>query len=365
MPTKLMPAIIAALLLAALAAANIEPYNHPASCDACHYSTATYPVTFTTGGSGTCDPTKQECVWDHVVTTGTTVWQNCASCHSALNNKISGTVHASLQATYGCACHAVAHVGYGDNTNGYTACIYYWVPKLSQAPGYYGQNPAGGFQNVKVCFKGTPGSTSYQITWDTTNIPSPPSVNYIMGKALSVGYSVDQYGNVTIYPFKGQLVETDFFSLLTMQFARYENGTASAGKPSASHALTEEAPNGETIIMGVFDIHDGAFILVVPYWRYGRYPYYVPAGVNPAFAACFNCHFVYQGQPGAAKVMNIGGLWKIGIPADVFNSVTDPHAIVTPQAQAAGAVAPNLALVGLLAAATLLAGGFVAVKRRL
>jgi hypothetical protein len=37
MPTKLMPAIIAALLLAALAAANIEPYNHPASCDACHY----------------------------------------------------------------------------------------------------------------------------------------------------------------------------------------------------------------------------------------------------------------------------------------------------------------------------------------
>lgn len=371
MPTKLMPAIIAALLLAALAAANIEPYNHPASCDACHFSVdpritpGQYPVTFTTSGTGTCDPTKQECVWDHVVTTGTTVWQNCRACHSALYSKISDTVHASLQTNYGCACHAVAHVGYGDDTNGYVACIYYWVPKLSAAQsGYYGQNPAGDFQNVKVCFKGTPGSTSYQITWDSA-LPSPPSVDYIMGKALSVGYSVDQYGNVTIYPFKGQLVETDFFSLLTMQFARYENGTASAGKPSSSHALTEEAPNGETIILGVFDIHDGAFILNVPYWRYGRYPYYVPAGVNPAFAACFNCHFVYQGQPGAAKVMNIGGLWKIGIPADVFNSVTDPHAIVTPQAQAAGAAAPNLALVGLLAAATLLAGGFVAVKRRL
>lgn len=366
MPTKLMPAIIAALLLAALAAANIEPYNHPASCDACHYDpNVPYPVTFLTGGAGTCDPTQRECVWDHVVTTGTTVWQNCRACHSALYNKISGTVHASLQATYGCACHAVAHVGYGTSTDGYVACIYYWVPKLSAAQsGYYGQNPAGGFQNVKVCFKGTPGSTSYQITWDTA-LPSPPDVGYIMAKALKVGYSVDQYGNVTIYPNKGQLVETDFFSLLTMQFARYENGTASAGKPSASHALTEEAPNGETIILGVFDIHDGAFILNVPYWRYGRYPYYVPAGVNPAFAACFNCHFVYQGQPGAAKVMNIGGLWKIGIPADVFNSVTDPHAIVTPQAQAAGAAAPNLALVGLLAAATLLAGGFVAVKRRL
>jgi len=365
MPTKLMPAIIAALLLAALAAANIEPYNHPASCDACHYGTYP-PVTFTTSGSGTCNPDTQECVWDHDIATGTTVWKNCESCHTAINSKISTTVHASLQTNYGCACHAVAHVGYGDNTNGYVACIYYWVPQLSQAPGYYGQSlPEGAsFQNVKVCFKGTPGSQNYQITWDS-NILSPPSVNYIMGKALSVGYSVDQYGNVTIYQRKGYLIETDFFSLLTMQFARYENGTASAGKPSASHALTEEAPNGETIIMGVFDIHDGAFILNVPYWRYGRYPYYVPAGVNPAFAACFNCHFVYQGQPGAAKVMNIGGLWKIGIPADVFNSVTDPHAIVTPQAQAAGAAAPNLALVGLLAAATLLAGGFVAVKRRL
>jgi hypothetical protein len=354
-----MPAIIAALLLAALTAANIEPYNHPASCDACHYST-TSPVTFTTSGSGTCDPTKQECVWDHVVTRGTTVWQNCASCHSAINSKISGTVHASLQATYGCACHAVAHVGYGDNTNGYAACIYYWVPKLSAAQsGYYGQNPAGGFQNVKVCFQGKPGSTTYQITWDPT-LPSPPSVNYIMGKALSVGYSAYPNGTVIIYQKQGQLVETDFFSLLTMQFARYEN-TATI---SSSHALTHKASNGETIIMGVFDIHDGTFILVVPYWRYGRYPYYVPAGMNPGFAACFNCHFVYQGQPGAAKVMNIGGLWKIGIPADVFNSVTDPHAIVMPQAQAAGAAAPNLALVGLLAAATLLAGGFVVVRRR-
>jgi hypothetical protein len=361
-----MPAIIAALLLAALAAANIEPYNHPASCDACHYDpNVQNPVTFTTrtpqGLTPTsCDPTRQECVWDHVVTTGTTVWQNCASCHTALTSRISGTVHASLQATYGCACHAVAHVGYGDNTNGYVACIYYWVPKLSQAPGYYGQNPAGVLQNVKVCFKGTPGSTNYQITWDST-LPSPPSVNYIMGVALRVGYSAYPNGTVIIYQNQGQLVETDFFSLLTMQFARYEN-TATI---SSSHALTEEAPNGETIILGVFDIHDGAFILNVPYWRYGRYPYYVPAGVNPAFAACFNCHFVYQGQPGAAKVMNIGGLWKIGIPADVFNSVTDPHAIVTPQAQAAGAAAPNLALVGLLAAATLLAGGFVAVRRRL
>jgi len=364
MPTKLMPAIIAALLLAALAAADIQHYNHPASCDACHYGTYP-PVTFLTSGTGTCDPTVQECVWDHVVTKGVTVWQNCASCHSALANKISGTVHANLQATYGCACHAVAHVGYGDSINGYTACIYYWVPRLSTTPGYYGQNPpTGGFLNVKVCFKGTPGSTSYQITWDP-NLTLTPSVSYIMAEALSVGYSVDQYGNVTIYPFQGQLVKTDFFSLLTMQFARYENGTASAGKPSAPHALTTPAPNGETIIMGVFDIHDGAFILVVPYWRYGRYPYYVPAGVNPGFAACFNCHFVYQGQLGTAKVMNIGGLWKIGIPADVFNSVTDPHAIVMPQAQAASAAAPNLALVGLLAAATLLAGGFIVVRRRL
>jgi hypothetical protein len=189
-------------------------------------------VTFLTSGAGTCDPTKQECVWDHNITAGTTVWKNCESCHSALTNKISGTVHASLQSTYGCACHAVAHVGYGDSTNGYTACIYYWVPRLSPNTGYYGQNPpAGGFQNVKVCFKGKPGDTSYQITW--YRLATTPSVNYIMAKALSVGYSVDQYGNVTIYPFKGQLVETDFFSLLTMQFARYENGTASAGKPSA------------------------------------------------------------------------------------------------------------------------------------
>ena len=361
MPTKLIPTIIAALLLAALAAADIQPYNHPASCDACHYNTYP-PVTFTTSGSGTCNPDTQECVWDHDIATGTTVWKNCGSCHTAINSRISTTVHASLQTNYGCACHAVAHVGYGDNTNGYTACIYYWVPKLSAQSGYYGQSPPPtGFQNVKVCFQGTPGTQNYQITWDS-KIPSPPSVAYIKGEALHVGYYYNSTtGTVTIYKYQGQLVETDFFSLLTMQFARYEKNATI----SSSHALTEEAPNGETIIMGVFDIHDGAFILVVPYWKYGRYPYYVPAGVNPAFAACFNCHFVYQGQPGAAKVMNIGGLWKIGIPADVFNSVTDPHAIVTPQAQAAGAAAPNLALVGLLAAATLLAGGFVAVKRRL
>ncbi len=368
MPTKLAPAIIAALLLAALAVANIHPYNHPTSCDACHstYNPAagTYPVTFTTGGTGTCDPTTQECVWDHTVLTGQSVWTQCTACHSAIAGKISGTPHGGLQTTYGCACHAVAHVGYGDETNGYVACIYYYVPKLSTRPGYWGQNPPLSFENVKVCFKGTPGSTSYSITWDS-EIPSPPSVNYIAAKALKVGYTKDGYGNVTILPFKGQLVETDFFSILAMEFARYENGTASANKPRASHALTHEAPEGETIILGVFDIHDGAFILVVPYWRYGRYPYYVPAGVNPAFAACFNCHFVYRGQPGAAKIMEVGGLWKIGIPADVFNAVTDPHAIVMPQAQAAGAAAPNLALVGLLAAVTLLAGGFVVVRRRL
>jgi len=365
MPTKLAPTIIAALLLAALAAANIHPYNHPTSCDACHstWGDGTYPVIFLTQGTGTCDPNTRECVWDHTVNTGTTVWKQCTACHSVLYDKIANTPHASLQSTYGCACHAVAHVGYGDEAYGYVACIYYYVPKLSTHSGYWGQNPLLLFENVKVCFKGTPNSTNYIISWDT-DIPSPPSVNYIMAKALKVGYEKTDR-NVTIKPFQAQLVETDFFSILTEEFARYENKVGPDGTEiSGPHALTHEAPEGETIILGVFDIHDGAFILVVPYWRYGRYPYYLPAGVNPAFAACFNCHFVYDGQPGAAKIMEVGGLWKIGVPADVFNAVTDPHAIVTPQVQAAGAAAPNLALVGLLAAATLLAGGFVIVRRR-
>jgi len=359
MPTKLAPAIIAALLLAAFAVANIHPYNHPTSCDVCHTPSG-QEVTFTTGGSGTCDPSKQECVWSHVVLGEDTPWKQCSGCHTAITGKITGTPHESLQQTYGCACHAVAHVGYGNPTDGYVACIYYWAPKLSASPGYWGENPPVAFQRVEVCFKGTPGGT-YDIRWGPL-ITTSPAVDYIKAKALKVGYSYDENtGEVTIYQRQAQLLETDFFSLLAEQFARYErNATV-----SAPHAITHTAEEGETIILGVYDIHDAAFILTVPYWKYGRYPYYLPAGVNPAYSACFNCHFVYQGQPGAAKVMEVGGLWKIGIPADVFNAVADPHAIKLPQAQAAGAAAPNLALVGLLATAVLLAGGFVVVKRRL
>jgi len=362
MPTKLAPAIIAALLLAAFAVANIHPYNHPTSCDVCHTPSGE-EVTFTTRGSGTCNPDTQECVWSHVVLGEDTPWQRCSGCHSAIAGKITaGTPHANLQQTYGCACHAVAHVGYGSSTDGYVACIYYWAPKLSDSPGYWGENPPTAFQRVEVCFKGKPGSTTYNIEWSIT---TQPTVNYIKAKALKVGYG-KQDGNVTIYQSQAQLVETDFFSILTQEFARYENKVGPAGAEIyGPHALTHPAPEGETIILGVYDIHDAAFILVVPYWKYGRYPYYLPAGVNPAYSACFNCHFVYQGQPGAAKVMEVGGLWKIGIPADVFNAVADPHAIKLPQAQAAGAAVPNLALVGLLATAVLLAGGFVVVKRRL
>jgi hypothetical protein len=182
MPTKLAPAIIAALLLAALAAANIHPYNHPTSCDVCH-TPSNQTVTFTTRGEGTCDPNTQECVWSHVVLGEDTPWKQCSGCHTAITGKITAdnSPHASLQQTYGCACHAVAHVGYGNETKGYVACIYYWAPKLSDFPGYWGENLPASFQlqRVEVCFKGAPGSTTYNIEWSIT---TPPAVNYIKAK---------------------------------------------------------------------------------------------------------------------------------------------------------------------------------------
>lgn len=362
--------LLIALALAVLVHAGIQHYNHPPQCDACHtYSTATSAgVTWLTSGTGSCDPSTTECVWNHQILTGTNVWLQCANCHSAIATQISNTPHGGIQGTYGCACHAVAHVGNGTATAGYTACIYYYTPNLGAVTGpYWGQSPPQtGLAPQKVCFYGTPGSTSYQISW---SVSTPPSVTYIKAVALAVGYTKDQYGNVTIYPNQAQLITTDFFSLLTTgPFARYENYSrlsTGGGKISAPHALTDVAPGGETIIVGVFDIHEGAFILTSPWAKYGGYPYNVPVRKNPAFAACFNCHFIYKGQVGAAKIMEFGGVWKIGIPEDVFNSITDPHKIVLPASANAGVVAPNLAIVALLASAALFTGLFVIARRRL
>jgi len=357
---KTLPALITLLLLAASAMALIQNYNHPTSCDACHSrdpATGATLVTFTTGGSGTCNPATQQCVWSHEIYNDINTWKTCGTCHSAIFNKIVsgvGQVHKDLQLNYGCACHAVAHVGYGTTTDGYTACIYFWVPKGINGTNYWGQNLPTGYSlgRAKVCFYGTPGSTSYNIMWSNTTDVNWPSVSYIKAVALKIG--TDAAGNPV--GSQAQLVDTDFFSILSEKFTRYA--------PYGSHPTTHTAVGGETIILGVFDIHEGAFILTVPYAPFQRYPYYAPVGTNPSFSACFNCHFVYDGQTGVAKVMEVGGVWKIGIPADVLNTLTDPHKIVMPAAQAAGGVAPNLSLVALLATATLLGGAFLALRRR-
>ncbi|AET33094.1 hypothetical protein P186_1680 [Pyrobaculum ferrireducens] len=265
-------------------------------------------------------------------------------------------------------------MGYGDSVDGYTACIYFYVPVLSSNPGYFGAKPpAVKFNNTYICFKGTPGGT-YQFKYDTYVPTSLQDVlnssGYVYVKWLNVSYVEYPNGTVIAQRMRASFGYVDFFSLLTTTpIFRYEYGTAYGGvlrnSTVRTHPLTEEAPNGETIIMGAFDIHEGSFILVVPYAPYSRAPYYLPVASNVAVAACFNCHFVYEGQTGTAKVMNIGGVWKIGIPSDVLNSLTNPHEISMPTVAASGGAAPNLALVALLATATLLGGAFVAIRRRL
>jgi len=361
---KTLPALITLLLLAASAMALIQNYNHPTSCELCHSNPTNAQTTGLAGTTtsplaGQCNPAERQCVWSHEILTGIGPWQMCQTCHVAIYRNIvegTGQVHRSLQLNYGCACHAVAHVGYGTTTDGYTACIYFWVPSGINGTGYWGQNlpEGGGLARAKVCFYGTPGASSYEIEWWTEATPAPtwPSVDYIKAVALKIG--TDEAGNPVGY--RAELVATDFFSILSEKFTRYA--------PYGSHPTTHTAVGGETIILGVFDIHEGAFILTVPYAPFQRFPYYAPVGTNPSFSACFNCHFVYDGQTGVAKVMQVGGVWKIGIPADVLNTLTDPHKIVMPAAQAAGGVAPNLSLVALLATATLLGGAFLALRRR-
>jgi len=381
---KTLPALITTLLLLAtvfVAAQEYGPpysYNHPTNCLACHSnstSTATNALSSLTGGvSSNCNPSQGECVWNHQVLTGTIVWKMCQNCHSAIWNSINGgagKVHQNLLQNYGCACHAVAHVGYGNPTDGYTACIYFYVPVLSTAgQGYFGAKPKSylDFQNVYICFYGKPeGQYTFSGNAPQSLIELLNSAGEIKVKALNVSYT--KSGNEIIaVSSQAKFFEADFFTALEKGgIFRYENATANGAvlkNPVSTHALTETAPEGETIIMGVLDIHTGDFILVAPYAPYSRYPYYAPVGINPPVAACFNCHFVYQGQLGTAKVMEVGGVWKIGIPADVLNSLTDPHKIVMPAAQAAGGVAPNLSLVALLATATLLGGAFLALRRR-
>ncbi|ABO08909.1 hypothetical protein Pcal_1490 [Pyrobaculum calidifontis JCM 11548] len=382
---KKFPALITTLLLLAVfVAATYGPpysYNHPTNCISCHSnSTGTANSQALSGltsgpAAGACDPSQQECVWSHQVLKGTDVWKKCINCHVAIWNSINsgpGNVHSGLLNSYGCACHAVAHVGYGNPTDGYTACIYFYVPRLSTAtPGYFGAKPTLDFRNVYICFKGTPeGTYTFSGNAPTSLMQLLESKGEVTVKALLVGYDKYANGTVKAKSSAADFLETDFFSALEQAgIFRYEWGTASGAvlkNPSVrTHPLTEEAPNGETIVMGVFDIHTGDFILVAPYAPYSRAPYYLPVAVNPGVAACFNCHFVYQGQLGTAKVMEVGGVWKIGIPADVLNSLTDPHKIVMPAAQAAGGgVAPNLSLVALLATATLLGGAFLALRRR-
>ncbi|MEM1598177.1 MAG: hypothetical protein QXI07_06710 [Pyrobaculum sp.] len=386
---KTLPALLlTALLVAAFVLATNGPpysYNHPTNCISCHSETTASASnalsSLTSGASSNCDPTQAECVWSHQVLTGAVVWKQCKNCHSALDASLTsgpGTVHKDLYASYGCACHAVAHVGYGTPSSGYTACIYFYVPDLPNPPSesfYFGDKPTLNFKSVYICFYGTPGGT-YQFDYDSI----PASLQAVLQqngkvvvKALNVSYT--KYPNGTIIAqgmgarFVGEGKE-DFFSALEWAgIFRYENYTAYGAvlrNPKArTHPLTEEAPNGETIILGVFDIHEGSFILVAPYAPYSRAPYYLPAAVNPGVGACFNCHFVYSGQTGTAKVMQVGGVWKIGIPADVLNSLADPHRITLPSAASEGGVAPNLSLVALVATGTLLAGAFVVVKRRL
>ncbi|MEM1606319.1 hypothetical protein [Pyrobaculum sp.] len=380
LPLAITILLVAALVLAQEVTVAPESFNHPTNCIQCHgsfYGTSGWSVTFLTSGSGTCDPSQAECVWNHDVIRGTEVWKQCKNCHSALHGILSSSsnVHSSLYGTYGCACHAVAHVGYGDSVNGFTACIYLYVPKLSDNPTYFGAKPLLSFQSVPICFKGTPGGT---YTFDTglqSTVQSLYNVLTSNGKvymvALNVGYTKYPNGTIIARGMGASLFVEDFFTGMRegANIFRYEWGTAYGAvlkNPNVrTHPLTEEAPNGETIIMGVFDIHNGQFILVTPYAPYSRAPYYLPVAKNPGVAACFNCHFVYSGQTGTAKVMQVGGIWKIGIPADVLNSLTNPHEIVAPASQAAGGAAPNLALVALIATGTLLAGGFVALKRRL
>lgn len=379
-----LPALVIALLLAAAANALIEPFNHPPSCDACHSNPAANQSSSLSGltmgpAAGSCDPSKQECVWSHEVLTGVNVWKACENCHVAIANSIKGgpgSVHASLQNDYGCACHAVAHVGYGDSAKNipYAACIYFYVPKLSDT-GVIAADKYRGLtlQSEKLCFKGLPGGT-YDIdnTYSTWTLPS--GITQINAVYLNISYVTYPNGTVIARSFlqgmPAEKVEIDFFSLLEQNpIFRYEYGTAYGGvlksTTARTHPLTEEAPTGETIIMGLFDIHDAKFLLAVPYFPYSRYPYYIPVGVNIPMTACFNCHFVYEGQTGTAKVMNIGGVWKIGIPADVLNSVTDPHNIALPKAAESAGIVPNLSLVALIATATLLGGAFAIVKRRL
>ncbi|MEL9991371.1 MAG: hypothetical protein QXP98_07715 [Thermoproteus sp.] len=345
-------AVLAILALAAGAAAY-GLYNHPPHCDACHsqpYANYSGSLVGLLSGpaAGSCNTASAECVWSHQILTDGQAWLQCQNCHSAIYSSIMSSVHSSLQGTYGCACHAVMHVGYGTPTAGYAACIYYYKPSTN-APAAVA---AGSFTPTSLCFYGTPGGTYY--FFNGTPMTTPPQA-----LAVTPGYIANATaGTVKILPGRGSEYSGDVFQVLTWTLAAYN-----APPAPYEHALTEEQPNGETIIVGVYDIHTGTFILVRPWGPYNSFRYTSPYE-EPGWAACFNCHFIYQGQPTAFSVAKIDGVWKIGIPEDVFKSLTDPHNIQVPAAAVEAKPVFNMAAAGAAAVVVLLAGAILALKRR-
>ncbi len=98
--------LVVPVLLAA--AAYAWGQDHPDKCQPCHG-----PINYVTD--------MGQSFWDHNITSGATVWNNCIQCHT---NYVIGTVHENI----GCKCHAVMHVGWGNETNypDFFGGIFYW-----------------------------------------------------------------------------------------------------------------------------------------------------------------------------------------------------------------------------------------------
>jgi len=71
--------------------------QHPDVCQPCHGVSA----------YATISPISSS-EWTHNIVGSDAVWGNCGQCHSAIQQKVSQSVHAGL----GCKCHAVVHFGY-------------------------------------------------------------------------------------------------------------------------------------------------------------------------------------------------------------------------------------------------------------
>jgi hypothetical protein len=76
--------------------------QHPDQCQPCHGQPAYALI-----------DNMPSAIWTHNVVGGEAVWDNCDSCHAAISQEVSRSVHAGL----GCRCHSIVHFGYEHGGN--------------------------------------------------------------------------------------------------------------------------------------------------------------------------------------------------------------------------------------------------------